>query len=317
MVFARHEVGASIPGFHPLALVVVEGMDEPCEPISEPVHQQGMEALDIKTVQAVGRGHEVDQESVFRQAPTHHEEAEEPLPLRGMPGGQTAVGTPTSDVGEYVFEGGVEQAAVALQVLDGPPGATGLEAQEKPVGEFRVGVVTGFPTDGREAVFHFVAVVESFGGVHPPFVAGLEVRHAADPAVDVERRALLVGTLGLERKGDVGRTGNGLVGDLDFLRCPLQDCCDSRFGMAALAKGNPGPNPLAGDGVGHEDGEIAVLRGDLGDAFSAEGDIEDVQLEHLALVEESGFAWQRGELCGETPVKGAKIRWEGMLPCPP
>ena len=87
--------------------------------------------------------------------------------------------------------------------------------------------------------------------------------------------------------------------------------------MAALAEGNPGPNPLAGDGVGHEDGEVTVLRGDLGDAFSAKGDIEDVQLEHLALVEESGFAWQRGELCGETPVKGAKIRWEGMLPCSP
>ena len=122
--------------------------------------------------------------------------------------------------------------------------------------------------------------------------------------------------LGLEGKGDVRGARDGLVRHLDFFGRPLQDRGDARFSVAALAEGDAGPDPLAGNGIGHKDGEVAVLRGNLGDAFSAKGDIKDVELEHLAFVEESGFAWQRGELCGESPVKGAKIRRGRMLPCP-
>ena len=74
---------------------------------------------------------------------------------------------------------------------------------------------------------------------------------------------------------------------------------------------NPGAHPLPLDGVGHEDCEVALVRQDLGDALSAEGDVEDVEFEEGALWK-SGFACQGSEN-GGVPVT-AKIRPGAVLP---
>ena len=70
------------------------------------------------------------------------------------------------------------------------------------------------------------------------------------------------------------------------MRSALEHLRDPRFGVPALAERNTRHDPLAGDGIGHEHREIAILRGHLGDALPAERHIADVELEELPLVEQ-------------------------------
>ena len=216
-----------------------------------------------------------------------------------MPGRQSALLAPGPDVLHQGFEGGIEEAAVALEVFHRPPRAARLEAEKEPVLELRVRIVSGAPADGREAVLHLVAVVESRGGVDPAGIPGVKVGDPADAAVDVERGALLPLPLGPQGQGDVRSTGNGLVRGINLARGPLQHGGDAGFRVASLAEGDARPHPLSTDGIGHEDGEVAVLGRHLGDALAAVGDVEDVEFEEGAFVEEAGFAGQGSGQCGK------------------
>lgn len=108
--------------------------------------------------------------------------------------------------------------------------------------------------------------------------------------VNIEGCALLLGALSFEGQGDVRGAWNGLMRDRNLLRCPLQDRCDSCFGVSPFAKGDPRPDALSDNGIGDKNGEFSFVGRDFGQAFSAVCDIQDVQFENGAFVKEAGLA---------------------------
>ena len=85
MVPANGRVSAAIPGLDAFALVVVEGVQEPGKPVPRRSFRRAANAS-IRIVEAVARGHEVDEQFVGRQAPPHDEEAKNPSRLGACQG---------------------------------------------------------------------------------------------------------------------------------------------------------------------------------------------------------------------------------------
>ena len=189
----------------------------------------------VELVEAVARGHEVDEQFVGRQAPPHDEEAEEPLPLGRVQGGSSRLRTISRMSLTRASKSG-SKSPLSPSRPRRPTTFPGLEAEEESTFEFRHRGRLRGSADGGEAVLHLVAVVESGGGIDPAGVPGVEVGHPTNPAVDVQRGALFPLPLGLERQRDVRSAGNGLVGHVDFARCALEHGGDAGFRVASFAQ---------------------------------------------------------------------------------
>ena len=198
-----------------------------------------------------------------------------------MPCRQSGGFTPFADFVQGGFHKCVKEAAVRIEVFDGPPRAAVLESQSEVVHLFvRLEVVS----DLREAVLHFVPVVPIKGGRHKPLVQGVEVFHLANLPVKVQGRARLPFVLLLHGHRGVRGTRNGLVREVHFEVCGLHDPQEATFGMTRFALGHLGVHHLAGKGVLDKHHERAFFRLDTGDAFAAKSHVFDGQPKLLAFV---------------------------------
>lgn len=213
------------------------------------------------------------------------------------------------------FQSGVKKTAVPVEIFYRPPCAAGFKPEEESVRKLRVGVVARGPANGRKAVFHFIAVMESRGGVHPAFVAGFEVGDFSNAAVHVECCPLFVLLLHRKGQGNVWRTRDGLMGHFNLFGRPFEYRGNSRFCVSSFAERHPSADALTRDGVGNKNSKITLLCWHFGEAFAAVGHIEDVQFEKGAFVKEARLAchgneilWHKAKLRGKnTALRHANL----------
>ena len=198
-----------------------------------------------------------------------------------MPGRQPRGFAPRPNLMKGRLDQRVEQPAVCVQILHGPPGSPVLEAQPEVVHLF-VGLKV--VPDLREAVLHFVSVVPSLGRRHKTLEHVVQILHSADFAVQVQRGGGLPFVLALDGHRGIGRPRDGLVRQLQFKVCLLEHLQQATFGVLGFALHDLGFDGLAGECVLNEDHKRALLRLQARDALAPERHVLNLQRQNLSLV---------------------------------